>query len=142
MYENGIDVVYEQWVDAEGTGVGTWSEHRKLTNLPGWCAGDPEMGVTLYLFGHRSSSYAVRVVDWAERTIVTHEFTDCPRMCPEDDLTDDSEVVDCDWCKGARFVVNANAVIDDHHARADVIEGEVVEPEPQRPTPHPRGVAS
>lgn len=64
MYENGIDVLYQLHVpDAEGV-EGRWGDHQRVMGLPGWCAGDPQMAVALYLFGNRDDVNDVNVVDW------------------------------------------------------------------------------
>lgn len=61
MYENGIDVTYQL---ATGHDLrGPFGDPRTVV-LPGWCAGDPSMAVTLHFFGHRSFESAVRVIDW------------------------------------------------------------------------------
>jgi hypothetical protein len=65
MYEHGIRVLYR--LRRPGDGVvceGGWSETRHV-DLPGWCAGEPRLAVSLYLFGTRDQEDAVDLVDWA-----------------------------------------------------------------------------
>lgn len=62
MYEDGIDVTYRTLDDDEETRSG-WSE-LSTVHLPGWAAGDPQMAVALYLFGHRNDVDLVEVEDW------------------------------------------------------------------------------
>jgi hypothetical protein len=66
MYENGIDVTYQLVDDEEDSstfGQFTGPEQR-IYGLPGWAAGDPQMALALYLFGHRTMVDLVRIVDW------------------------------------------------------------------------------
>jgi hypothetical protein len=63
MYENGIDVAYEVRVEPTPDPE-TWHMQPHRVTLPGWCAGNPQMGVALYLFGNRDEAERVRITDW------------------------------------------------------------------------------
>lgn len=58
MYEDGITVEYRTTVGENG-----WSGRRYVW-LPGWCAGDPDMALALYLYGNRDYVTDVDVTDW------------------------------------------------------------------------------
>jgi hypothetical protein len=63
MYEDGIDVVYE--VSPDDDERAPWTRHR--VTLPGWCAGEPDAALALYLFGRVDCRSWVHVVDWQPR---------------------------------------------------------------------------
>jgi hypothetical protein len=89
MYENGIDVTYQLVDDEEDSstfGQFVGSEQR-IYGLPGWAAGDPQMALALYLFGHRTMVDLVRIVDWA----VTEAPSDDPYCASHGERFDPAE---------------------------------------------------
>lgn len=90
MYENGIDVTY-QLRDPDNTWGLAWKEPVTL-HLPGWCAGDSQMAVTLYLHGHRDYVEDVHVIDW-QPTVSTIEDSMQEFLVDDDDLITSARVV-------------------------------------------------
>lgn len=61
MHENAISVTYLIKPDDPQSG---WSSPNTV-QLPGWCAGDPQMALALYLSGTRDAVADIKVVNWS-----------------------------------------------------------------------------
>jgi uncharacterized membrane protein YsdA (DUF1294 family) len=67
MYENGVNVTYLLMNDDESDDLrGNWMLPERTVHLPGWCAGDPQVAVALYLFGHHTYMDLVRIMEVSE----------------------------------------------------------------------------
>lgn len=62
---DGITVTYRYRYMFGETGS-DWTGDNTV-DLPGWCAGDVQMCVALYLFGNRDYADEIRIVDWQPR---------------------------------------------------------------------------
>lgn len=62
MYEHGINVEYE----TRGHNSDPFGPRQRVA-LPGWCAGDVQGALALYLHGHSTLVDYVRVIDWQPR---------------------------------------------------------------------------